>query len=194
MDKSKKDEKINQKLNQNLNQKKEFNKKPSINLLEDYYEGKLNVFPKLNIQYFSISEEKLKLYFSNLISIEKIISDKYEPEDPIFKCMSDFNFLPKYYYKFYIFKIIQEIKGEENINNIIKSFYEEENKIIKLNIKKFYSKMDLISPYSNENLYKNLIKLKTSMLKIYENSIDFGKLYIYFNKFPFKYINILLKI
>jgi len=135
----------------------------------------------------------LKLYFSNLISIEKKISDKYDPEDPLFKCMSDFNFLPKYYYKFYIFKIIQEIKGEENINNIIKSFYEEENKIIKLNIKKFYSKMDLIYEYPNENLYNNILKLKTSILKIYEKSIGFGKLYIYFNKFPFKYINILLE-
>ena len=193
MDKSKNDEKINQKLNQNLNQKKEFNKKPNINLLEDNYKGKLKVFPKLNIQYYNVSEEKLKLYFSNLISIEKIISDKYEPEDPIFKCLSDFNFLPKYYYKFYIFKIIQELKGEENINNIIKSFYEEENKIIKLNIKKFYYKMDLIRPYPNENLYKNLLKLKTSMLKIYEKSIDFGRLYIYFKKFPFKYMNILLE-
>ena len=48
----------------------------------------------------------------------------------VINCMSEFNFIPKYYYKFNLFKAYKNIIKENNIGNIIQSFYEEERKKI----------------------------------------------------------------
>ena len=192
-------------------EKKENNEKKyiSINIKKDDTSFKLTdqqlnvwdldfpIYPSDNEKTFST--EKLKIYYSNLISVEKIIDDKNVNKQFV-ECMSYFNFLPKYYYKFYLFKIIKNLEGEKNISNIIKYFYEQENKNIKYNITKFYSNLN-IKPKSefekqknnDINLYQNLLKLKRCISKTYENSIRFYKLYEYSLKFPFKYINILIE-
>ena len=111
------------------------------------------------------SQDKLKIYYNNLISMEDMIQDI-----EIKECMSYFNYIPKYYYKFYLFQIINKIKGEENISNIISNFYEFEYKNIENNIYKFYSKLDLKeSKETNKNLklnvYNFLLKLQKSIRK-----------------------------
>ena len=45
----------------------------------------------------TFSSEKLKIYYSKLIYIKKIIDDKNVNKQFV-ECMSYFNFLPKYYY------------------------------------------------------------------------------------------------
>ena len=114
--------------------------------------------------------------------------------------MSDFNFLPKYYNNFNIFKATKIINGENNIVNIIKSFYDKELKIIRYNISVYYTKMILnlksdieIFYYNKINIYQMLLKIKKCIAKTYENSINFPTLYKYSKMFPFKYINILLE-
>ena len=113
--------------------------------------------------------------------------------------MSNFNFLPKYYHKFYILRIIKEMEGETNILNIIDFFYEQQRKNIENNINKFYSKQNLNfikenvnKDYSGTNVYKNLLKLKKCINKTYENPISLYKLHEYSKIFPFKYINIFI--
>ena len=141
--------------------------------------------------------EKLTIYYSKVTSTEKIVRETESEE--VIECMSYFNFLPKYYYKFYLFKIIKYLEGENNISKIIDSFYEKEIYNIKNNITKFYAKLDLKPKTEFErqknaemNLYQNLLKLKRCISKTYENSIPFFKLYGYSLIFPFKYINILI--
>ena len=138
----------------------------------------------------NISEKKLKIYYSDLITLESIFDDKKEKKE-IIDCMSNFNFLPKYYSKFINFMTIKNLEGENNISNIIKLFFKEQYNKIKDNIEKFYSKMKLENTLNiNTNLYQNLLKMKNVIGKTYENSIDFRKLYKYILRFPFKYINI----
>jgi len=143
----------------------------------------------------SFSNKKLKIYYSNLISLEEMLMNNNESIE-IIACMSEFNFLPKYYYKFNIFKIKKNLEEEKDISNIIKSFYEEEMKNIENNITLFYSKMNLnrIKEYkyknNDANIYQNLLNLKKCIAKTYENPINFPKLYKYSLIFPFKYINI----
>jgi len=144
------------------------------------------------------SDKKLKFYFNNLISLEKIFeNNEYSKE--LYECMSNFNFLPKYYHKFYILRIIKEMEGETNILNIIDFFYEQQRKNIENNINKFYSKQNLNfikesvnKDYSGTNTYKNLLKLKKCINKTYENPISLYKLHEYSKIFPFKYINIFI--
>lgn len=127
----------------------------------------------------TFSDKKLKIYYSNLIELEEMLINKNESNE-IITCMSEFNFLPKYYYKF------------------IQSFYEEEMKNIKNNINLFYSKMNInkikenkvMNNNNNVNIYQNLLKLKKCIAKTYEHLISFQKLYKYSLQFPFKYINI----
>ena len=141
----------------------------------------------------SFSEKKLKIYYSNLISLEDMLRKQMESND-IINCMSEFNFLPKYYYKFHLFKAKKNIENEKNICKIIQSFYDEEIKSIKKNITIFYSKKNLnefeIIKNNDANIYQYLLKLKKCIAKTYETPIDFPKLYEYSLKFPFKYINI----
>ena len=106
--------------------------------------------------------------------------------------MSYFNFLPKYHYKFYLFKIIKNLEGEKNDSKIIESFFDEQNKIIKKNISNFFCKMNKDN-YPDLNLYKNLLKLKKVISKSYENSFRFFKLYGYSLTFPFKYLQIYME-
>ena len=145
----------------------------------------------------TFSDKKLKIYYSNLIELEEMLINKNESNE-IITCMSEFNFLPKYYYKFNLFKIKKYLKQEKNISNIIQSFYEEEMKNIKNNINLFYSKMNInkikenkvMNNNNNVNIYQNLLKLKKCIAKTYEHLISFQKLYKYSLQFPFKYINI----
>ena len=138
----------------------------------------------------TICNEKTKIYYNKLISLEKIFDDNNE----IKECMSNFDYLPKYYYKFYLFRVVKKLEGETNISLVIKYFYEQQMNNIKDNINKFYSKLDLNqkkdvkNPYVN--IYQNLLKLIKCIRKTYEESIPLFKLYDYSSKFPFKYINI----
>ena len=152
------------------------------------------IFPeKLLGTHINVSKKKQKIYYSNLISLEDMLRNKKESNN-IIECMSEFNFLPKYYYKFNLFKANKILDGEKNIDNIIQSFYAEEIKRIKNNLTVFYSKMNLnkkeIIKKNDSNIYQNLLNLKKCIEKTYENSINFPKLYKYSLKFPFKYINI----
>ena len=172
-------------------------KKSSMDILLD--EGKyinFNSFfkPQSDSPDLGFSNKKLKIYYSNLISLEDMLLNNQESNDVI-DCMSDFNFLPKYYYKFDLFKIKKIIEKENDIKNIIKLFYEEEIKKIKKNIKDFYSKKNLNqknknATNENNNVYQNLLKLKKVIIKSNETPINFPKLYKYCIKFPFKYLNI----
>ena len=160
-----------------------------------------NILHKLKNHYYKYpiehddttsSNDKLKIYYSNLISMEEMIQDK-----EIKECMSNFNYIPKYSYKFNLFQVIKELKGEKNLSNIIDEFYETEEKNIINNINSFYTKLLLMEiSQKNEdsyklNTYKYLLKLKKTINKTYEHSIPFYKLYNYSLIFPFKYINII---
>jgi len=154
--------------------------------------GSPNFKLNIKIENKTSSHDKLKIYYSNLISIEEMIQ-----EEEINKCMLNFNYIPKYYYKLYLFRIIKQLQGETNISNIINDFYKKEKNDIKKHIDKFYSNFCLneISKGGNNNSYFNtfqyLLKLKKAIRKTYEFSIPFYKLYEYSQIFPFKYINIL---
>ena len=151
----------------------------------DYNEDKVN-----------FSDKKFKIYYSNLISLEDMLRNNHESEEVI-NCMSEFNFIPKYYYKFNIFKAKQNKDKKNNISDIVQSFYKEEIKKIQNNIMIFYSKKNLnqinkdkIINNDSVNVYQNLLSLKKCIAKTYEDSINFPKLYKYCLKYPFKYINI----
>ena len=176
------------------NEKKE--KKAKIFSLEEKQINYFDLILPINYQKIDVNfcDKKQKIYFGSLVYIEDVIRYQDEPND-IINCMSEFNFIPKYYYKFNLFKNVKILEGKNNIDDIIKSFYEEEYNNIKNNITIFYSKMNLNQnkieiKNNNVNIYQNLIKLKKSIAKTYENSINFPKLYKYSKIFPFKYINI----
>ena len=178
----------NEKLISSVNEKKE-NQIPELPSLKL---NNFDVYFPINFDSIkvNISEKKLKIYYSDLITLESIFDDKKEKKE-IIDCMSNFNFLPKYYSKFINFMTIKNLEGENNISNIIKLFFKEQYNKIKDNIEKFYSKMKLENTLNiNTNLYQNLLKMKNVIGKTYENSIDFRKLYKYILRFPFKYINI----
>ena len=137
------------------------------------------------------SDNKIKIYYSDLITLEKIFENKKENKD-IYECMSKFNFLPKYYYKFYKFEVMKKLEGEINISNIIDDFYKQEKNDIKYNINKYFSKQILMPKNEFEkkfkiNIYKSLLNFQRSIMKTYEKSIPFYKLYSYSLKYPFKY-------
>ena len=144
----------------------------------------------------NFSDKKFKIYYSNLISLEDMLRNNNEPEEVI-NCMSEFNFIPKYYYKFNIFKSKQNEEKKKDISDIVQSFYEESIKKIENNIMIFYSKQNLNKINKDKNItndsvnvYQNLLGLKKRIAKTYENSINFYKLYKYCLKYPFKYIKI----
>ena len=189
----KNDKSIEQKINSYKIEDKIIKKNNNnINYLHNSNKHPIFDFTSLNLPKLTISYKIMKLYFSNLISLEDMLLKKYGKESLIFKCMSDFAFLPKYYYKFCKFENINKIKEENDINKIIDLFYEEEYTIICRNIKKFFNKL-FLENYCDANLYKCLLKLKKSVLKTYENSINLYKLYQYSQKLPFKYVNILME-
>ena len=144
----------------------------------------------------NFSDKKYKIYYSNLISLEDMLRNNNESEEVI-NCMSEFNFIPKYYYKFNLFKSKQNKENNNDISEIVQSFYKEEIKKIENNIMIFYSKQNLNKIYKDKNInndsvnvYQSLLGLKKRIAKTYENSINFFKLYKYCLKYPFKYIKI----
>ena len=74
-----------------------------------------NIFDKINQE-----NQKIKIYYNHLISLEDLFEDNNDSQD-IIECMSYFNFIPKYYYKFNLLKIEKKIEGEKNIKNKYKS-------------------------------------------------------------------------
>ena len=177
----------------------EINEKDLDELFEEALKNKnIDISPAILNYNQTKSDKKLKIYFNNLISLEKMFeNNKFSKE--LYECMSNFNFLPKYYHKFYILRIIKEMEGETNILNTIDLFYEQQRKNIENNINKFYSKINLnfIKQYVKEdnsgtNTYKNLLKLKKCINKTYVNPIPLYKLHEYSKNFPFKYINIFI--
>ena len=114
--------------------------------------------------------------------------------------MSNFNFLPKYHYQFYLFNIAKQLEGETNISKNVSYFYEQEMNKIRNYINHFYTRLFLTKEEDfgkirklEINLYQNLLKLKKTIRKTYENAVPFYKLYEYSKQFPFKYINIQLE-
>lgn len=201
INKSPNDIKIN--IENNENDEKEIETKGSNNK----YRNIIDILPPIDYKNFlnfniqmkpfkrkeSCSDKKLKVYYSHLISLEEMLYAKNESEN-IINCMSEFNFIPKYYNKFNIFKQNQNLKGGENIDNIIKLFYDKESLRIKNNIEIYNSKMNLANKNNinrDANIYQNILKLKRIIAKTYEKSISFSKLYKYILKYPFKYVNIL---
>ena len=185
--------------NSEMSENKESDKTEK-NLYELFYETlkKTKIdFSQVNLNYnLTTSDKKLKIYFNNLISLEKMF-EKNKVSNELYECMSNFDFLPKYYHKFYILRIIKEMEGETNISKIIDIFYEQQKKNIINNINKFYSKRNLNSLNENEdkskiNTYQNLLKLKKCINKTYSNPISLYKLHEYSKIFPFKYINIFI--
>ena len=111
--------------------------------------------------------------------------------------MSEFNFIPQYFYKFNLFKAKQNKDKMDNISDLVQSFYKQEIRSIRNNIMIFYSKQNLNQISKDKsinndgaNVYQNLLSLKKCIAKTYEDSINFPKLYKYCLKYPFKYINI----
>ena len=150
-----------------------------------------NLLKNLHANISDVSDEKKKIYYNKLISMETIIKQK-EKSQELIKCMSDFGFLPKYYSKFLVFKIIQNLNGITNESEIIKLFYKEEEEKITKNIEDYYIKLFKLSQnnskYPHLNIYKSLLKLDKTISKTYETSINFYKLYKYSLAFPFKYL------
>ena len=139
------------------------------------------------------SNDELKIYYGKLISLETMFLKQKEFSE-IKECMSYFNFLPKYYYKFYLFSLIKKLEGETNISTIINEFYKTQKNIIEHNINIFYSKLNLNNNKEFKiNIYQNLLKFRRCIRKSYENSILFYKLFKYSLEFPFKYVNIYMK-
>ena len=112
----------NEKLISSVNEKKE-NQIPELPSLKL---NNFDVYFPINFDSIkvNISEKKLKIYYSDLITLESIFDDKKEKKE-IIDCMSNFNFLPKYYSKFINFMTIKNLEGENNISNIIKLFFKE---------------------------------------------------------------------
>ena len=144
----------------------------------------------------SFSDKKFIIYYSNLISLEDMLRAKKESEEVI-NCMSEFNFIPQYFYKFNLFKAKQNKDKMDNISDLVQSFYKQEIRSIRNNIMIFYSKQNLNQISKDKsinndgaNVYQNLLSLKKCIAKTYEDSINFPKLYKYCLKYPFKYINI----
>ena len=120
-----------------------------------------------------------------------MLKNKKESEK-IINCMAEFNFIPKYYNKFNIFKAKKILNGENNIDKIIELFFREETSRIKNNITDYYSKTFLVNK-NNTNMYQNILKLKRIITKTYETSIGFSKLYKYIKNHPFKYVKIIME-
>ena len=176
--------------------------------LDNKYQNIVNIFPpkdfiglgdifiqekQLEIKE-SFSSEKLKVYYSRLISLEDMLKNKKESKE-IINCMAEFNFIPKYYNKFNIFKAKKILNEENNIDKIIELFIREETSRIKNYITDYYSKTYLENKKNanDTNIYQNILKLKRIIAKTYENSIGFSKLYKYIKNHPFKYVNIIME-
>ena len=127
----------------------------------------------------------VQLYYNNLIDLKDIIK-KNEPVE-IYDFMSNFNFLPKYYYKFNIFRLNQKFKNIKDNITIIENFKQEINNKIKENIKKFYSKDSKID-FIFSNIYNYILELKGKTNKYNDKTISFIQLYKFSKKFPMKYI------
>ena len=80
--------------------------------------------------------------------------------------MNIFNFFPKYYKRFLIFK-----KNYKNKGNIYDDFMNLQFNRIKSKLTKFFSK------YDNENVYQSLISLKKIIFVAKEKPINYKTLY-----------------
>lgn len=103
-------------------------------------------------EQIKINTEITKIYFNEIISIEPLI--ELLNDNGLYICMNNFNFFPKYYQRFLIFK-----KDYNNKGNIYDDFLELQYNRIKDKLTKFFYK------YNNENVYQSLISLKDIIIK-----------------------------
>ena len=127
-------------------------------------------------EQIKINTEKTKIYFNEIISIEPLIEQLNDKG--LYICMNNFNFFPKYYQKFLIFK-----KDYNNKCNIYDDFLELQYNRIKHKLTKFFYK------YNNENVYQSLISLKDIIINAKNNPINYKTLYTYSKIYPFKYLS-----
>ena len=124
--------------------------------------------------------KKKIIYINSLVSLEKIIEEKYK------KYLKIFDFNPKYYVKFMNFIKKQQ---DENIDNLYQKFLEKVYEDIKYKIASYYKRKGY-NILSNETI-DNLIILKD----LIDNKIEFTSpiLISYAKNFPMKYIKIKIK-
>jgi hypothetical protein len=127
-------------------------------------------------EQIKVNTEKTKIYFNDIISIEPLI--KQLNDKGLYICLNNFNFFPKYYQRFLIFK-----KDYNNKWNIYDDFLELQYNRIKDKLTKFFYK------YNNENVYQSLISLKDIIFKAKNKPINYKTLYTYSKIYPFKYLS-----
>lgn len=143
----------------------------------NYYDPILNLLKGEKTEVINQNKPVItKIYFNEIISIEPLIKELKDKE--LYKCMNNFNFFPKYYKRFLIFK-----KNYKNKGNIYDDFMKLQFNRIKSKLTKFFSK------YDNENVYQSLISLKKIIIDAKEKPINYKTLYTYSKKFPFKYLS-----
>ena len=144
-------------------------------------------FPKMIAKIVPYQTSPIKIYYHGIIDLEEIIKEK-EPEE-IYNFMSNFNYFPKYYIKFDIFRKNQKLIGIEDNNEIIDNFKKEIISKIKKNIKNYYNKESNSNiDHFNNNIYNYIIEFKRKIFKYNDKLINLKELYKFSKKFPIKYI------
>jgi len=167
---------ISDKSNNDKSKSNKFDISKKYKKVDKYEDPILNLLKEEKREEIKINPEKTKIYFSEIISIEPLI-EKLNDED-LYRCMNNFNFIPKYYQRFLIFK-----KTYNNKGNIYHDFLEFQYNIIKNNLSKFFN------IYDNENIYQSLISLKDIIINSKNKPINYQTLYTYSKNYPFEYLS-----
>ena len=108
---------ISDKSNDDKNKSIEFDFSEVFKKNNEYEDPILNLLRGEKREPIKINKEKTKIYFNEIISIKPIIN-KLNNKD-LYRCMTNFNFFPKYYLRFLIFK-----KNYNKGGNIYQDFLE----------------------------------------------------------------------
>lgn len=163
-------------------------KKIETKLYEPKAIGKLpSDFPEIEDDCDVCPSTPINIYYHNIVDLEEIIKEN-EPEE-IYNFMSNFNYYPKYYTKFDIFRKKQQLIGINDDNKIIENFKKEIiNKIAK-NIKNYYNKeSNSDTDNFNNNIYNYITEFKRKIFKYSDKKINLKELYRFSKKYPMKYI------
>ena len=175
--------KDDKKLNNNNNKKKFENELYAPEFIDELPSD----FPNIEDEYDIYPTTPINIYYHNLVDLEEIIKKK-ESKD-IYNFMSNFNYYPKYYIKFDIFRKKQQLIGINDENKIIENFKKEIINKIKRNIKNYYNKeSNSDTDNFNNNIYNYITEFKRKIFKYSDKKINLKELYRFSKKYPMKYI------
>ena len=143
------------------------------------------LFPENNEEIIPCETTPIKIYYNNLVNLQQLIKEK-EPEE-IYNFMSNFNYLPKYYKKFNVFRLNQKLNDIKDNNEILNNFKKKMNNKISKNIKNFYVKGSNFD-IENINIYNYIFEFKRKINEYNNKIINFKELYFFAKKYPMKYI------